>query len=322
MIVLTGGAGFIGSCFLRRLNDAGITDVLIVDRLGKSTKWRNLLHKQFRDLVSPELFLQELQRGTYDSAIEAIVHLGARTDTTEPDAQFLVENNFFYSRTLLEYAYTRNIRLIYASSAAVYGRGDKGFAETDWANREPLNAYAFSKYLVDFWAEQQEMFRHSSIAGLIFFNVYGPNEYHKAHMASMAYKAFQQLRQNGVVKLFKSYHPAYRDGEQKRDFVYVKDVVEVLWRMLQHPEISGLYNVGTGVARTWNSLVAAVATAMDKEAKIEYIEMPASLRDNYQYFTQADLRQLRQTPAMVEFRSLEAGITEYVQQYLLPGNYW
>ncbi len=322
MIVLTGGAGFIGSCFLRRLNDAGIRDVLVVDRLGKSPKWRNLVHKQFRDLIDPATFLTKLQQGEYGSSIEVIVHLGARTDTTEQDVQFLVENNFSYSCALLEYAHRMNVRFIYASSAATYGRGEQGFAEEDWSNREPLNAYAFSKYLFDFWVYQHHYFQSSTV-GLIFFNVYGPNEYHKGAMASMVFKAFQQLRTAGVVRLFKSYHPAYADGEQKRDFVYVKDVVEVLWRMLKHPEISGLYNVGTGVARSWNDVVRSVATVLGVEPRIEYVDMPEEWREQYQYFTQADLRRLQQTPAMVAFQTLEVGVEDYVRNYLMSRQrYW
>lgn len=322
MIVLTGGAGFIGSCFLRRLNDAGISDVLIVDRLGYGKKWKNLVHKKFVDFVEPEHFLQALKSGEYGASIEVIVHLGARTDTSEKDAQFLLTNNFTYSCELLRYAEPRGIRFIYASSAAIYGRGVRGFQEDDFSNRDPLNAYAFSKYAFDQWVWENGYFQ-KSVVGLIFFNVYGPNEYHKAHMASMVYKAYTQFRKNGVVRLYKSTTPEFADGEQKRDFIYVKDVVEILWNMLHYGEIRGLFNVGTGTARSWNELVQCVAEALGVEPKVEYIDMPEEVQEQYQNYTQAEIRKLQATRAYVPARSLEEGIKDYVQQHLQSDNpYW
>ncbi|GIV53965.1 MAG: ADP-L-glycero-D-manno-heptose-6-epimerase [Candidatus Kapaibacterium sp.] len=322
MIILTGGAGFIGSVVLWRLNQAGIDDVLVVDRLGTHDKWKNLVGKRFRMLVTPEGFLANVQNRNVGSA-DVIIHLGACTNTTERDADYLAENNFRYSARLAEFALEREIPFIYASSASVYGDGRSGYRVGTTASLRPLNAYAMSKYLFDCWIEQRALLER--VTGLRFFNVFGPNEYHKGAMASMAYKAFLQIQQSGKVKLFASTSPDYADGEQKRDFVYVKDVAEIIWRLVEaeqsaHP-IRGIYNVGSGCARSWNELVGTVFSVMQQQPMIEYIPMPEELRPQYQNFTQADMQPLAEAFGRhgwsLPLSSLQDAIGDYVGNYLL-----
>jgi ADP-L-glycero-D-manno-heptose 6-epimerase len=315
MLVLTGGAGFIGSCFLKTLNDKGITDILVVDRLGTGDKWRNLLGKQFADIADIHTFRRNLLDGAYGERIESIVHLGACSTTTERDADYLLDNNYAYSRDLAEYAVFKNIRFIYASSAATYGLGENGYSDTEFENLRPLNMYGYSKHLFDLWVLKNGF--EKQFCGIKFFNVFGPNEYSKGDMASMIFKAFHQIQQTGQVKLFKSNSPEYSDGEQKRDFIYVKDACDVMWAMLRDNSINGIYNLGTGRARSWNDLTSAVFKAMDVPAKIEYIEMPESLKAQYQNFTEADMSSLQKTSAFKNFQSLEESVEDYVQNYLM-----
>jgi ADP-L-glycero-D-manno-heptose 6-epimerase len=248
--------------------------------------------------------------------ISAVVHLGACSSTTEQNAEYMIQNNYRYSKNLANWAEAQDVRFIYASSAATYGNGAEGFCDDEKLlhSLRPLNVYALSKQLFDSWALRTG--KLDSFVGVKFFNVYGPNEYHKADMRSVVNKAFDQIENSGSVQLFKSHHPDYQDGEQLRDFIYVKDCSEVLWWFLQNPKSCGIFNLGTGKARHWKDLVTAVFTALGKKPKIEFIEMPEQLRTKYQYFTQANMKKLAEAGCNIEFRSLEDGVADYVQQYL------
>jgi ADP-L-glycero-D-manno-heptose 6-epimerase len=324
MIIVTGGAGFIGSCLVRELNERGRTDILVVDRLGNdasAAKWRNLVGKRFLDIEHKTVFREKLLAGKYGAEIEAIVHLGACSATTETDADYLLDNNYRYSQDLAVYAEARNIRFIYASSAATYGAGEQGYSDASDTTDDskllalkPLNMYGYSKQLFDEWVLRNKL--EYKFVGVKFFNVFGPNEYHKGAMASLVHKAHRQIGQTGSLQLFKSYKPDYADGEQKRDFVYAKDVVRVLADMLKYGEIAGIYNLGSGVARSWNDLANAVFAAMKRPARIEYVDMPSDIRGQYQYFTQADMSKLQQTRLYKPFLTLEEAVSDYVQHYL------
>ncbi|MFO8047757.1 MAG: ADP-glyceromanno-heptose 6-epimerase [Desulfosudaceae bacterium] len=315
MFIVTGGAGFIGSAVIWEMNQAGIDDILVVDNLGKSDKWKNLVNRLYLDYIHKTEFLEKLLQGDFDD-IEAIVHLGACSSTTEPDADYLMENNFHYSKSLAQYALVRDIRFINASSAATYGDGTAGFSDDTvrLAQLVPLNMYGYSKHLFDLWALRTGALEQ--LISLKFFNVFGPNEYHKEDMCSVIYKAFFQIRQTGRLRLFKSYRREYEDGGQKRDFVYVKDCARIIAWLLDNPAVNGLFNVGTGRARTWNDLAAAVFSAMDNPLDIEYIEMPEKLRDRYQYFTEASRDKLLATGCPVEMTTLEEAADDYINNYL------
>jgi ADP-L-glycero-D-manno-heptose 6-epimerase len=315
MIVITGGAGFIGSCLIAELNQRGIDDILVVDNLGTSLKWKNLVGKKFRDYVHKKTFRDNLLAGVYGAQIEAIYHLGACSSTTETNADYLYENNFSYSRDLAEYAWNRNIRFIYASSAATYGKGEAGYSDTgDYQALRPLNMYGYSKHLFDLWLLKNTV--QSCSVGLKFFNVFGPNEYHKGDMASLVYKAYLQIKEKGFITLFKSAHPDYADGEFKRDFVYVNDVTPMLADLMKYGEITGIYNVGTGIPRSWNDLAHAIFTALGKEPNIQYSDMPQHIQKQYQYFTQADMTALQQTRVYRPSTTLEESVQDYVCTYL------
>jgi ADP-L-glycero-D-manno-heptose 6-epimerase len=253
MIVITGGAGFIGSAMLWKLNQVGITNVLIVDELGTTEKWKNLVGLRYADYVHKTLFLQKLLSDAFPR-FEAIIHLGANSSTTECDVEGLMDNNYAYTKDLATYCVRRSIRFIYASSAATYGNGEHGYKDDDTTmlKLRPLNAYGYSKHLFDLWAYRHHLL--DKIVGLKFFNVFGPNEYHKGDMASVVYKAFNQILESGSVKLFKSHKEGFNDGEQLRDFVYVKDCVEVMYWLLTHREVNGIFNLGTGKARSFKDL--------------------------------------------------------------------
>ncbi len=316
MYIVTGGAGFIGSAILWKLNAEGINDILVVDDLGQSDKWKNLVNRRYTDYIHKSAFLPMLTGGKFDR-IDAVIHMGACSSTTERDADFLMENNFHYSTTLAEYALHNHIRMINASSAATYGDGSQGFSDNrkTMLNLKPLNMYGYSKQLFDLWALRKGAL--NDIASLKFFNVFGPNEYHKDDMCSMVFRGFNQIRETGCLQLFKSYRPEYRDGGQRRDFVYVKDCVEVMWWLLEHPDANGVFNVGTGKDRSWNGLATALFNAMGLDTNIEYIPMPNTLQDRYQYYTRAEMESLDQTGCPVSFTSLEAAVSDYVQTYLL-----
>jgi len=316
MITVTGGAGFIGSALTAALNKRQITDILIVDELGTNQKWKNLRNLSFTDYIEKDDFLEMVIEDKLDSSIDAVFHLGACSDTTETNASYLIKNNYEYSKLLAQWATDADIRFIYASSAATYGDGSAGFRDDQEKieNLRPLNMYGYSKHLFDLWARRTGLLK--KIVGLKYFNVFGPNEYHKADMRSFVIKAFEQINTSGKVRLFKSYKPEYADGEQKRDFLYIKDAVDMTLFFYDNPQLSGLFNIGSGKARTWNDLVKAVFAAMGKKPNIEYIEMSESIRNQYQYFTEADITNLRKACYDKETTPLEDAIKDYVQNYL------
>lgn len=312
-VVVTGGAGFIGSCIVRKLNDMGIEDIYIVDNVNTSEKWMNLRNKKYIRYFHKDEFLNELD--DLDD-ISCIIHMGACSSTTEQDFDYLYKNNYLYTIALWKYCAQHGISFIYASSAATYGAGELGFDDKmDIKKLMPLNRYGYSKHIFDLWAEKQTD-RPRQAVGLKFFNVYGPNEYHKGRMASMIYHGFNQVVENGSIKLFKSYKEGFEDGGQLRDFVYIKDICEVIAFMVEHPDVSGLFNVGTGRAESFYTLASAVFKAMDKKPIIEFIEMPEDLRGKYQYYTQADITKLRSVGYEKEFSSLTAGAIDYVSNHL------
>jgi len=316
MIIVTGGAGFIGSAIIWELNNHGEKDIVLVDELGTDDKWKNLIGLNFSDFVNKDKFINQLDDGLYSDA-DAVIHMGANSSTTEKDAGHLMNNNYLYTKTLAEFCLWNNIRFIYASSAATYGDGSSGFndSEANCKSLRPLNMYGYSKNLFDIWAFNHDVF--NKIVGLKYFNVYGPNEYHKGDMRSVVHKAFEQVRDTDKVKLFKSLHPDYRDGEQKRDFIYVKDAVKMTLHFLEKRTSNGLFNVGSGKAGTWNDLVASLFKAMNKTVNIEYIDLPDHLADKYQYFTEANLSKIRASGYKDNISSLEDGVADYVKSYLL-----
>ena len=320
MIIVTGGAGFIGSAIIAALNSRDITDILVVDEYGKD-KCKNLANLFFADYAEKNNFLKTVLEKKISPRIETVFHIGACSDTTETDAEYLRKNNYEYTRHLAQWTSAANIRLIYASSAATYGDGSAGFSDDEEKieNLKPLNPYGYSKQLFDLWARKAGLLK--KIAGLKYFNVFGPNEYHKADMRSFVVKAFEQINTKGKVGLFKSQNPKYADGEYMRDFLYIKDAVDMTLFFYDNPKISGIFNIGAGKARTWNDLVKAVFTAMGKKPNIEYIEMPDSIRNQYQYFTCADITKLRKAGYDEETTSLEDAIKDYVQNYLQKDGY-
>ncbi|HEX5654875.1 MAG TPA: ADP-glyceromanno-heptose 6-epimerase [Chitinophagaceae bacterium] len=320
-ILLTGAAGFIGSYLLGFLNEKGFTDIIIVDDFSDEDKWFNFDSKQFTAKVEREELFDWLAAA--DRGIHAVFHLGARTDTTEFDYSILEKINLEYSKKIWRYCAEKTVPLVYASSAATYGAGESGYKD-DHALPEilkPLNPYGISKNEFDKWALQQTD-TPPFWAGLKFFNVYGPNEYHKGRMASVIFHAYNQIRKNGKVKLFRSHKPEFRDGEQLRDFIYVKDVATVCLWLMDHQPTSGLYNVGTGKARTFNDQVKAIFTSLDLPAQIEYMDTPTDIRDKYQYYTEADMSKLRQAGYDQSFSSLEEGVSDYVKNYLVKKSYY
>jgi ADP-L-glycero-D-manno-heptose 6-epimerase len=318
VIIVTGGAGFIGSALIWRLNEMGRSDILVVDNFGVGQKWQNLAKRKFQYMVNKEQLHEYLPK--WKGQIEAVFHLGACSTTTENDGDYLLRNNFQYSAQLWEYCTVHKIPFIYASSAATYGNGENGFDDRDDVLKplRPINKYGFSKKIFDDFALSNKS-RPNLWVGLKFFNVYGPQEYHKGSQASVVFHAFPQVRDRGALRLFKSYRPEYRDGEQMRDFIYVKDVVDVMTHIYknQHAIRSGVYNLGTGQARTWLDLGHAVFAALGKQPKIEFIEMPDNLRGQYQYFTEAKMERMREAlNYTARFHSLEEGVKDYVAGYL------
>ena len=321
MIIVTGGAGFIGSALIAELNKRQITDILVVDQLGTDQRWKNLRNLSFADYVEKDDFLEMIIDDKLDSSIDAVLHLGACSDTTETNASYLLKNNYEYSKLLAQWATSSNIRFIYASSAATYGDGSIGFSDDEdgIGNLRPLNMYGYSKHLFDLWAYRAGLLK--KIAGLKYFNVFGPNEYHKANMRSFCLKAFEQINTTGKVCLFKSYNTEFNDGEQVRDFIYIKDAVEMTLFFMDNPRFSGLFNIGTGEPRTWNDLVIAVFVGMGRKPNIEYVEMPNSIRNQYQYYTRAEMAKLRKAGYDKKTTPLEDAIKDYVQKYLQEGGY-
>ena len=316
MYIVTGGAGFIGSAVVWRLNQAGIDRILVVDNLASTEKWRNLLNLRFADYMHRDEFLDRVERRALPESVKGIIHMGACSDTTERNADFLMRNNLHYSQKVCHYAMFRGARFINASSAATYGDGSRGFSDKVELldTLKPLNMYGYSKFLFDRWAHSEGLLGH--LASLKFFNVYGPNEYHKGAMRSMVVKAYEQILEKGEVALFSSDRPEYQDGGQLRDFVYIKDCVELIWYLLNNPKQNGVFNVGAGEARSWNDLMLAVFAAMEREPRIRYVPMPEELKGRYQYYTQADMGWLETSSCPYRPQSLEAGVQDYVRNYL------
>jgi ADP-L-glycero-D-manno-heptose 6-epimerase len=317
-IIVTGAAGFIGRNTVAELNARGENEIILVDDLGKDEKWKNLVGLRYEDIVSPEEFLGLIEDGAFADA-RSLIHLGACSATTEKDADYLLRNNYQYTRVLCNWAQANEVRFVYASSAATYGNGIEGYDDSDEATPtlKPLNMYGYSKHMFDLWALKQGFFEN--IVGLKYFNVFGPFEDHKGDMRSVVSKSYEQICETGVAKLFKSYKPEYKDGEQMRDFIFVKDAVDVtLYFALQDAAApGGLLNCGTGRARTWVDLITAVFEAMEVPPKIEFIEMPEGLRGKYQYFTEAIGTKLLKAGYDKPFMSLEDAVREYVQGYYL-----
>jgi ADP-L-glycero-D-manno-heptose 6-epimerase len=317
MIVVTGGAGFIGSALVHGLNQKGFDDVWIVDEVDHPEKQKNLEGLAYSRWVGKDKFLKEVKEEEL-SACSAILHMGACSSTTETNEAYLRENNFEYTRYLAQFCLKKNVRFIYASSAATYGAGENGYSddETLLETLTPLNLYGASKQWFDLWAKEQGVL--NEIVGLKYFNVFGPNEYHKEDMQSMIRKGFLQVRDTGRLNLFKSYKPGYGDGGQERDFLYVRDAVAMTLFFLEHQEAGGIFNVGSGKARSWNDLASAIFQVMDKKVDINYIEMPESIRNQYQYHTCAEIKKIRSAGYMETITSLEDGILDYVKNYLIP----
>ncbi len=321
MIVVTGGAGFIGSATVWKLNQMGNNDIIIVDELRSGEKWKNLNGLFYQDVIHKADFFDMVVDNEVPFKVDAIIHLGACSSTTEKDADYLLHNNYKFTLELAKYALEQDIRFIYASSAATYGAGEKGYDDNEELIEQlrPLNMYGYSKQMFDIWAMQNKVL--DRIVGLKYFNVFGPNEFHKGDMRSVVHKAFEQVRDVGKVKLFKSTDEKYEDGGQMRDFIYVKDAVDMTLFFLENRDANGLFNVGTGKARTWNDLVTAVFNAMEKEVNIEYIDMPEHLRGKYQNFTEAQNGKIRNAGYENEITSLEMGVEDYIKTYLLKNEY-
>lgn len=310
-IVITGAAGMIGSCVVRHLNNLGKTNLLLVDDLKRTEKWKNLVGKQFDDIISKHVLFDQLR----EDEVEAIIHLGACSDTVETDGDYLLQNNYHYTVRLAEWALSHNKRFIYASSAATYGDGALGFDDDESRLEElrPLNMYGYSKHLADLWMKREGVL--GKVVGLKYFNVFGPNEYHKGRMASMVLKMAGKVAKEGVIDLFKSNDKRFGDGDQCRDFIYVKDAVRMTCEFL-NDDRGGIFNIGRGQVTTWNELARALFLALDKEPNIQYVEMPADLAKQYQNYTCANMRKfptLGTTP-------IREAVREYVQGYLVNGS--
>ena len=320
MFIVTGGAGLIGSSMVHLLNTRGIDDILIVDHLGSSDKWKNLAALKFGDYLEKGEFRDKLRRGDFDGAkIEGMIHLGACSSTTERDASYLVDNNYHYTCKMAEFCLRRSIRFVYASSCATYGDGALGYDDDEEKipALRPLNMYGYSKQLFDLFALRRGWLK--TITGCKFSNVYGPNEEHKASMRSVVLRAYEQITADGKLRLFRSYKPEYADGEQLRDFLYVKDAVAMVEYLFNRTDAGGIYNIGSGRAESWNKLGRAAFAALGKPVDIEYIEMPEGLRDRYQYYTCARMSKLRALGCTVEARPMEEAIRDYYVNHLMTG---
>ncbi len=320
-MVVTGAAGFIASCLVQKLNEEGFTNVVVVDDFSRADKNKNLEGKKIIERVDRMKFFDWLEKN--NERVEFIYHLGARTDTTEQSIELFNELNLNYSKKVWQACVAYQIPLIYASSAATYGGGEHGYEDTHALSTslKPLNPYGESKNDFDIWALAQKE-APFFWAGLKFFNVYGPNEYHKGRMASVILHTWKQIREKGEMKLFRSHRPEYKDGEQMRDFVYVKDVCEVIYWLTHHRKDSGIYNMGSGIARTFLDLARNTFIALDLEPKISFVDTPIDIRETYQYFTEANMAKLRGIGYTTPFHTLEEGIADYVRQYLSSERYY
>jgi ADP-L-glycero-D-manno-heptose 6-epimerase len=319
-IVVTGGAGFIGSCLIGKLNFEGLSDIIVVDHLDSSRKWRNLVGKEVLDYIDKDKFLVDLEKNKFKGKLDVVIHMGACSSTLETNATYLMENNYMYSKRLAQWCLAQKVQFLYASSAATYGNGELGYSDQDKATLKlkPLNMYGYSKQLFDLWLIKNRL--SGKVAGFKFFNVFGPNEYHKEEMRSVIAKNFDAVVKEKKIRLFRSCRKDFSDGEQKRDFIYVKDAVDIVYYFLEHKNKRGIFNVGSGKARSWNDLAKAMFRALGLKPNIEYIDMPPEIRDKYQYFTQADLRKLKSTGCKHKFHSLEEAVKDYVG-YLKDGSY-
>ena len=315
MIIVTGGAGFIGSALVHGLNQKGIDDIWLVDDVDHLEKQKNLDNLNYSRWVGKDDFLKEVPG---IKGCSAILHMGACSSTTETNEAYLRENNFEYTQSLAKFCMEKDFRFIYASSAATYGAGENGYSDDEsyLENLVPLNLYGASKQWFDLWAKKVGAL--TTIVGLKYFNVFGPNEYHKGDMQSMVRKGFMQIRDSRKLNLFKSYKPEYGDGGQERDFLYVRDAVAMTLFFLEHKDIGGIFNVGSGKARNWNDLASSVFLAMNQEVNINYIDMPESIRDQYQYHTCAEMEKIRSAGYVESITSLEEGISDYVRNFLIP----
>ncbi len=317
LILVTGGAGFIGSAIVWALNQRGQENIIVCDRLHTDEKWRNLVGLRYADFLDADQLLAKVESNPgFLGEISQVYHLGACSATTERDSNYLMRNNFEFTKTLAEWTLAQKARFVYASSAATYGDGENGMddKDPDLAKLRPLNMYGYSKHLFDLYAQRNGFL--DQIVGLKYFNVFGPNEDHKADMRSVVNKSFAQIRNTGRVSLFKSHRPDYQDGEQKRDFLYVKDAVAITLHLADHAEAGGLFNVGSGIAKTWVDLAKAIFSGMNLEPQIDFVDMPEGLRAKYQYYTCADISRLREAGYTAEITSLEDAVRDYVQNYL------
>ena len=327
MIIITGAAGFIGSILAQHLSRNGKQDLLLVDKFTKPAKWKNLVGMNFTDIIDRDVFIDHLEKGTLlanknisPKDIELVLHMGACTDTTEFNMDYLMTQNYEYSKRLCSWCLNNGVRFIYASSAAVYGDGAKGFSDRDELTFElkPLNPYGFSKLLFDKWVINNG--HNKSVVGLRFFNVFGPNEYHKGKMSSLIYRTLPMAKKEGVIKLFKSYIKEIENGNQKRDFIYVKDIIKVVDFFMSNKNLSGIFNLGTGKARSFNDLAVSVLKALDKKVVVEYFDMPDEMKDKYQYFTEADDKKLLSVGYNGGFTQLEDAVKDYVKNHLMMPN--
>lgn len=319
-ILVTGAAGLIGSAVIWELNRRGIDNIIATDVLGVDEKWRNLAPLRFDDYMEADKLFDALESSRL-KGVKYIFHLGACSATTERDCRYLIENNYEYTRRLAEWALAGGRRFVYASSAATYGDGEMGMVDGDSKlyDYRPLNMYGYSKHLFDIHASRHGWL--DRLVGVKYFNVFGPNEDHKGDMRSVVHKAYAQIKQDGEVKLFKSYHKDYRDGEQKRDFVYVKDAVAMTLHLAESDKAAGIYNVGTGRASTWIDLVTPIFKALNLRPNIKFTEMPEALRGKYQYYTCANVDRLGASGWSGKNHTLEAAVTDYVSNYLVPGRH-
>lgn len=313
-IIVTGGAGFIGSCVVRTLNDRGYDGIYIVDHIAETEKWMNIRNKKYIDYIPRDDFLSRLDEGDFDD-VSAVIHMGACSSTMEKNFDYLWNNNVLFSERLWSFCCEKDIQLIYASSAATYGDGSLGFDDSMIDGLLPLNGYGYSKLTFDKWTKEQSA-RPRQAVGLRFFNVYGPNEYYKGSMASMVFHGFGQINESGEIRLFKSCNEKYLDGGQLRDFVYVKDVCKVIMHFLDNPDKEGIFNVGTGKAQSFAKLAGAVFNALGMQENIRYIDMPEHLKEKYQYYTQAEIGKLRDAGYAEPFLDLNAGVLDYVTNHL------
>lgn len=319
MILVTGGSGFIGSATVWELNSRGIENIIISDHLGVSAKWKNLRALKFDDYYEKDDILEHIIFDTLPHKLECVIHMGACSSTSENDCSYLAYNNYEYTKVLADYCMRKDIKFIYASSAATYGDGSSGFSDDEnlLETLRPLNMYGYSKQMFDLYAKRKGYF--DKITGIKFFNVYGPNEHHKGDMSSKIYKAYHEILQTGRISLFKSGNSSYGDGDFVRDFVYVKDCARIVCDLSVSKSISGIFNLGSGKARSWNDLAKAVFAGMDVPVNIEYFNMPDNIKDQYQYFTQSDNSKLMSIDLNIDFCTLESGIEDYIKNYMAKG---